>query len=134
MGKGVFPDKGKIEAVLRYTRLNTEMEVWAFLGLVGYYRRFIPQFATMAVPLTDLTKKREPDKVKWTDECEATFQALQESLSREPVLQVADPRKPFVLQTDASHLGLGAVLSQKGDDQEEHPVAFASRALLPQEV
>lgn len=88
----------------------------------------------MAVPLMDLTKKREPDKVKWTDECEAAFQALQESLSREPVPQVADPRKPFVLQTDASHLGLGALLSQKGDDQEEHSVEFASRQLLPREV
>lgn len=88
----------------------------------------------MAVPLTDLTKKREPDKVKWADECEAAFQVLQESLSREPVLEVADPRKPFVLQTDASNLGLGAVLSQKRDDQEEHPVAFASLRLLQQKV
>ena len=72
--------------------------------------------------------------MKWTESCEKAFQELQNSLSMEPILLVADPKKPFVLQTDASNLGVGAVLSQTGDDQMEHPVAFASRRLLLQET
>ena len=135
IGQGkVFPDREKIDAVIRYPQPETKKEIRAFLGLVGYYRRFIPQFATLAVPLTNLTKKKEPDKIRWSDECDVAFQALKECLSKEPILQVADPKKLFVLQTDASDLGIGAVLNQKGEDQEEHPVAYASRRLLPREV
>uniref|UniRef100_A0A1X7V1E0 Reverse transcriptase domain-containing protein n=1 Tax=Amphimedon queenslandica TaxID=400682 RepID=A0A1X7V1E0_AMPQE len=126
----VLPDKEKIRAVQCYPRPSTKKEVRAFLGLAGYYRRLVPQFANIAAPLTNLTKKREPDKVKWTESCEKAFQDLQNSLSMEPILLVADPKKPFVLQTDASNLQLGAVLSQTGNDQIEHPVAFASRRLL----
>lgn len=100
---------------------------------MGYYRRFVPQFATIAAPLTDLTKKRKADKVAWDHKCDTAFKKLKEILIQEPVLGVVDPSKPFVLQTDASNLGLGAVLSQQGVNGE-HPVAYASRKLLPREV
>ena len=96
----------------------------AFLGLAGYYCRFVSHFSTIAEPLTDLTKSRNPDRVKWTDNCEVAFCKLKELLVSPPVLKVVEPDKPYILQTDVSELGLEAVLSQLKDD-EEHPVAFA---------
>ena len=104
----------------------------AFLGLAAYYCRFVSHFSTIAEPLTDLTKSRNPDRVKWTDNCEVAFCKLKELLVSPPVLKVVEPDKPYILQTDASELGLEAVLSQLKDD-EEHTVAFASRKLLPRE-
>ena len=106
-------------------------DIRAFLGLVGYYRQFIPSFLTVAAPLTDLIKKGKPERVQWDANCDKAFGALKEMLISAPVLRVANPAKAFVLQTDASDRGLGAVLSQAGEDECEHPVAFASRNLLP---
>ena len=90
-------------------------------------------FATIAELLTELTKGKNPDKVKWTDNCEAAFWKLKELLTTPPVLKVVELDKPYILQTDASELGLGAVLSQWEENGEEHPVSFASRKLLPRE-
>ena len=87
----------------------------------------------MAAPLSDLTRKGKPEQVLWTAECEAAFEALKRVLVSAPVLQIVDPSKPYTLQTDASGRGLGAVLSQVGADGEEHPIAYASRKLLPRE-
>ncbi len=101
--------------------------------LAGYYRKFIPDFATVAVPLTDLTKKSAADKVVWTPECERAFQTLKELLCREPVLRSPDFERPFVLQTDASNRVVGAVLTQIDDEGAEHPGALYSRNLLPRE-
>ena len=93
----------------------------------------MPHFVTIAEPLTDLTKGRNPDQVKWNDRCEKAFCTLKELLLTPPVLKVAEANKQYVLQTDASEQGLGAVLSQLEENGEEHPVAFASRKLLPRE-
>ena len=93
----------------------------------------MPHFATVTEPLTELTKARNPDKVRWSDQCERAFCKLKELLLTPPVLKVADPAKCYILQTDVSEQGLGAVLSQMEDKGEEHPVAFASRKLLPRE-
>ena len=106
----------------------------AFLGLIGYYRRFIPEFSAVAAPLTDMTKKGRPDKVVWSTESEEALETLKQALVKDPILKVADPAKPFNLQTDASDRGLGAVLCQKNETGEEHPVVYASRKLLPREV
>lgn len=96
--------------------------------MVGYYRKFIPKFSTIALPLTDLTKKDAPNKVIWTDACEQAFATLKKSLTSSPVLLMPDLSAPWVLRTDASDRGLGAVLLQlKGDML--HPVAYASRKL-----
>ena len=132
-GGKVKPDPQKLNAVRDYLTPTSKKEVRAFLGLAGYYRRFVSHFTTIAEPLTELTKGKNPDKVKWTDNCEAAFRKLKELLTTPPVLKVIEPDKPYILQTDASELGLGAVLSQLEDNGEEHPVAFASRKLLPRE-
>ena len=131
-GGEVRPDPEKLSAVRDYPIPISKKQVRAFLGLAGYYRRFVPHFSTIAEPLTELTKSRNPDKVKWTDDCEVVFCKLKEILVAPPVLKVVEPDKPYILQTDASELGLGAVLSQLKDG-EEHPVAFVSRKLLPRE-
>ena len=127
------PDSEKVKAVVEYPRPITKTHIRSFLGLAGYYRKFIPNFAEIASPLTDLTKKSAPVNVVWNDECEQAFQLLKQTLVSVPVLNSPDFSNDFVLQTDASNRGLGAVFSQKGKDGEEHPVMYLSRKLLPRE-
>lgn len=101
-------------------------------GTAGYYREFIPNYATIAAPLTDLTRKWAPNHVEWGDLEQDAFDKLRKLLSEAPILQIADFSEAFVLRTDASDQGLGAVLLQyKGGVL--HPVAYASRKLLPRE-
>ncbi|CAJ0959302.1 unnamed protein product [Ranitomeya imitator] len=106
----------------------------AFLGTAGYYRKFVPNYSSVAKPLTDLTRKNQPRQVTWTPECEEAFCQLKDALTNTPVLAAPDPTKRFLVHTDASMFGLGAVLSQVGPDGKEHPVAYLSRKLLPREV
>jgi hypothetical protein len=134
VGNGeIRPEATKIEAVANFPLPVTKKDVRAFLGLSGYYRRFIPDYATIALPLTDLTRKSAPNNVVWTDACAAAFHELKKHLTCAPVLKSPDFTKEFVLQTDASERGVGAVLSQKDSDGVEHPVAYFSRKLLPRE-
>ena len=102
----------------------------AFLGVTGYYCKFIPNFAITAAPLTDLIRKNHPNRVEWTPPCAKAFEELKKQLCSDPVLKSPDFSKAFILQTDASNRGVGAVLSQIDDDGEEHPVAYFSRKLL----
>ncbi|XP_058876949.1 uncharacterized protein LOC131731694 [Acipenser ruthenus] len=133
MGQGlVKPQETKVNALRNYPRPTTQRQVRAFLGLAGYYRRFISHFATRATPLTDLTKGHKNRPIQWSKECEAAFQDLRHALLSRPVLKNPDFRKDFILQTDASGVGLGAVLAQDFDG-EEHPIMFLSRKLLPRE-
>ena len=81
----------------------------------------------MACPLTNLTKKSAPNCPVLTNQCKETFQTLKRLLCSAPVLKGPDFNKPFILQTDASERGIGAVLSQLDDNQEEHPIAFFSK-------
>ena len=91
VGNGVVkPDPEKIRAVLNFPAPVTKKQVRTFLGLTGYYRKFVANYATVAIPLTDLTKKSLPDKVKWTPACETAFVTLKETLCREPVLNSPD--------------------------------------------
>ena len=134
IGSGkVCPESAKIEAVRKFEQPTTKTRVRSFLGLTGYYRKFIPDYATLAAPLTDLTRKTKPNQVAWTPECAAAFDQLKDSLCVSPVLKSPDWNKPFVLQTDASDRGVGAVLSQSEDDGNDKPVAYFSRRLLPRE-
>ena len=112
---------------------TTKNQVRSFLGLAGYYRKFIKNFADIAAPLTNLTKKAAPLKVKWTEECSKAFQRLKEHLCREPILKAPDFSKKFILQTDACDNGLGEVLSQKDEDGIDHSIVYISRELLPRE-
>jgi len=135
VGNGmVKPQPSKVEAIANYQRPTTKKDVRAFLGLAGYYRRFIPNFSAKACPLTDLTKKGQSSVVKWTEACEKAFNELKAHLSSESVLANPDFGRPFTLQVDASDRGLGAVLSQTDDQGNERPVTYLSRKLLPRET
>ena len=116
------------EKIKSVDRPTTKKQVRSFLGLVGFYRRFVPQFAETALPLTDLTKggKREP--IHWDERCEKAFQRLKELMSCQPVCCLPDFQKAFVLRTDASDVGIGAVLLQ---DQGFglQPVGYVSKKL-----
>ena len=132
VGSGqVRPDPSKLEAVKSFATPTTKKEVRIFLGLTGYYRKFINKYSSLAAPLSDLTRKVVPNKVPWSDKCERAFNTLKQILCLNPVLQSPDFNKPFLLQTDASNKGVGAILSQVDDNNEEHPVVFFSRKLLP---
>ncbi|XP_033758666.1 uncharacterized protein LOC117340982 [Pecten maximus] len=126
------PTPEKIAAIQAAARPTTKKQVRSFIGLANYYRKFIPNFATIAVPLTDLTKKGMPNHVQWTDAQENAFVSLKKHLTSTPILRLPDLEKTFTLRTDASDLGIGAILLQDTDD-EMHPIAYASRKLLPRE-
>ena len=132
-GGEVRPEAAKIQAVANFPQPTTKKDVRAFLGLTGYYRRFVPDYAAIALPLTDLTRKAAPNTVVWTAECDAAFMELKRRLTSAPVLKSPDFEREFILQTDASERGIGAVLSQRAVDGEEHPIAYYSRKLLPRE-
>ncbi|CAB0031905.1 unnamed protein product [Trichogramma brassicae] len=101
-----------------------------FLGMAGYYRRFIQDFSKIAKPLHDLTKKGT--NFNWSSECENSFQTLKKCLTSAPILIFPDFSKPFILTTDASDLAIGAVLSQ--EEGFEHPIGYLSRVLNKAEV
>ncbi|MBN3289911.1 POL2 protein, partial [Polypterus senegalus] len=134
VGQGqVRPQSSKVKDILEWPRPSTKKQVQAFLGLAGYYRRFVPRFSERAAPLTDLTKKGAPLYVVWTDKAEHAFSDLKKALTSAPVLRTPDFGLPFILQTDASDTGLGAVLSQSVDGVE-HPVMYLSRKLMDRET
>lgn len=126
------PDQAKVVQVKNASRPVTKMEVRALLGLACYYRRYVLDFSTIAAPLTELTTKRAPDKVVWTDECELAFYRLKKALNTGTVLRLPDVERDFVLRTDASDNGLGAVLLQEHDGMLL-PMAYGSKKLSPAE-
>ncbi|CAJ0940772.1 unnamed protein product [Ranitomeya imitator] len=128
------PEPAKIEAIAKWPTPRTKTQVMAFLGTAGYYRKFVPNYSSVAKPLTDLTHKNQPRQVTWTPECEEALCQLKDALTNTPVLAAPNPTKHFLVHTDASMFGLVAVLSQVGPDGQEHPVAYLSRKLLPREV
>ncbi|KAL8123938.1 hypothetical protein AgCh_011805 [Apium graveolens] len=110
--EGVLVDPSKIEAVSNWERPTTPTEVRSFIGLAGYYRRFVQDFAKIATPLTRLTRKTE--KFEWKEKCENSFQELKKRMVTAPVLALPDGKGDFVIYSDASHKGLGCVLMQYG--------------------
>ena len=123
---GVKPSPGKIESVRNFPVPRTQKNVREFLGLVGYYRRFIPDFATRTKPLTELLKKGK--RSDWTARHQTSFEDMRDALCHEPVLQCPRLDEPFILTTDASDYAIGAVLSQ-GKIGEDRPVSYASRIM-----
>ena len=112
-GRGcIKPQTGKVESLTTWPRPTTKKQVRTFLGLVGYYRQFIPNFADRTAPLHDLTWKTHPNQVQWTLVTEEAFQNLREALCQEPVLATPNFQLRFTVQTGASEGGIGAVLSQ----------------------
>uniref|UniRef100_A0A8C4VWR2 Reverse transcriptase/retrotransposon-derived protein RNase H-like domain-containing protein n=1 Tax=Gopherus evgoodei TaxID=1825980 RepID=A0A8C4VWR2_9SAUR len=158
--EGVSTDPDKIEALTTWPRPTNYRELKTFLGFSGYYRRFVKNYATIVKPLNDLTRgyqsnknksktqnKRRPPKPplqrhygpfepfgpRWDERCERAFREIITRLTHAPVLVFADPSKPFILHTDASLEGLGAVLYQEVEGKRK-PVAFASRGLSDSET
>ena len=128
---GVRSEKSKVQAIADMMRPQTKKDVRTFLGMTGYYRRFIRDYATIAEPLTDLTKKTLPEKIVWNERLKLAFQRLKKVLMTAPLMKNPDFTRTFVLQTDASGVGVGAVLSQ--GEEEDQPIAYFSRKLLPRE-
>ena len=136
VGQTVRPQEDKIQAIRDAPRPSTKRQIKSFLGLAGFYRRFIPNFSSIASPLSDLTKKNRPNSIKdWQDHHERAFQTLKNRLTSSPILRlpVFQEGKPFVLRTDASDIGLGAVLLQDFEGEGRLPIAYASKKLLPRE-
>ena len=129
--QGITMHQDKVQAVLTWPRPANVGELQSFLGLAGYYRRFIKDFAAIAAPLTDLIRKDRP--YEWTPAQDSAFAALKDAITTAPVLSLPDPQRPFILTTDASGATIGAVLSQQYDDGA-HPVAFLSRKLRDAEL
>ena len=132
-GDRIEPRTALVQAIVDYPRPETKKQVRSFLGLVGYYRKFIPSFSERAAVLTDLTKGKNPSKVQWNITHQLAFQDLKAAMQNPPVLRPPHWEDEFVLQVDASNRGLGAILSQKDQEGEEHPIAYASRKLQPRE-
>ncbi|TYK07997.1 pol protein [Cucumis melo var. makuwa] len=124
--EGVSVDPAKIESVTTWPRPSTVSEVRSFLGLTGYYRRFVEDFSRIAIPLTQLTRKGTP--FVWSPACESSFQELKQKLVSAPVLTVPDGSGSFVIYSDASKKGLDCVLMQYC-----RVVAYASRQLKSHE-
>ena len=127
---GVATDPVKVEAVRQWCAPKNLKEVQAFLGTAGYYRQFIPGYATIAKPLTQLTRKEAP--WTWDTAEQESFHTLQEKLITAPVLGYPDPSLTYYLDTDASAVGVGAVLSQV-QSEGERVVAYFSKTLSPSE-
>lgn len=119
--EAVQMEKSKVKATVQQPILVNLKQLRGFMSLSGYYRRFIAKYASIAHPLTELLKK---DTFKWTETAKAAFQELKNRMISTPVLKLLDFGQPFVLVTDASRLGIVAVMSQN-----KHPIAFFSRKL-----
>ena len=129
--EGLKTNPRVIDAVRRFPVPKSVQETRRFLGLSSYYRKFIPNFARIARPLHQLTCRNA--HFVWSQECQQAFGELQQRLITSPVLSYPDFTREFVLETDASVVGIGAVLGQRQDDNKVHPVAYASRALTTAE-
>ena len=124
---GVATDPSKLDKVQNWPTPTSQKDVQKFLGLANYYRRFTQDFAKVAKPLHKLTEKTT--QFKWTLECQDSFTLLKQKLTSAPVLAFPDFEQSFILDTDASDNGIGAVLSQVDPIGRERVVAYASRTL-----
>ena len=134
VGNGkIGPEENKVKKIMAVSKPRNKKELRSFLGLVGYYRKFIENFSEIAAPLTDMTKKRQSKTLQWTEETTASFEMLKEKMSSAPVLKLPKLEEQFIIRTDASGSGLGAVLMQESEG-ELFPVMYVSRKLKERET
>ncbi|GFX63895.1 retrovirus-related Pol polyprotein from transposon 297 [Trichonephila clavipes] len=117
------PSEIKVQAVLEFPTPRTKTQIRAFLGIAGYYQKYINLFSVIAAPLTDALK----GEIKWTTECENAFRELKGKLIDKLVLYAPNFEREFIVQTDASNAGMGAVLTQLTEQGEEHPILYLSK-------
>ena len=128
VGQGkVAPKESNVEALLRFPVPLSKKNIRQFLGLAGYYRRFVPHFSEIAAPLSNLLKSKS--KFFWDPACQYAFDKLKGILSNYPILASPDFNKRFKLMVDASDLGVGSVLLQEDEEGNEHPIAYFSKKL-----
>ena len=128
VGQGqVLPREAKIQAILDFPIPSTKRELLRFLGMSGFYRKFVPNYSTVVSPLTNLLKAKV--KFVWTNECQESFEKLKGILVNEPVLAAPNFTKPFKMAIDASDVGVGAVLLQENEEGIEKPVCYFSKKL-----
>ena len=126
IGQGqVKPVRAKIDAIVNYSEPKDKKSLMRYLGAVGYYRRFCVNFSTITYPLTELLAKNV--KYIWSEECSNAFNKIKRLLTTSPVLITADYTEQFTLFVDASDVGAGAVITQRGNDETDHPVSFYSK-------
>lgn len=131
---GIKPSPEKVKVLEHWPKLTNVQEVRQFIGFAQFYKRFIKDFASIAAPLTDLTRgsghKKRP--ITWNSDCQRSFDTLKKVLTSNPVLKLVDMNKPFKIEVDASDRGCGAVLYQPDDNPELpwHPICFESKKNL----
>lgn len=125
------PDPAKLAAISGLKAPVTKKELRSVLGLCGYYRSYVSNYAEVARPLTELTGKRIPNRIPWTEAAENAFRALKAALCEAVALATPDPSRPYLLHTDAFAFAAGACLSQHAEDGSEQPIAFASHKFSP---
>ncbi|KAK9729461.1 RNase H-like domain found in reverse transcriptase [Popillia japonica] len=127
--EGLRTDPDKVSAIVDYPTPKTTTQIKRLIGLVGYYRRFLKNFSALSSPITDLLRGRKKGQpITWTPEADKAFQEIKTALTTAPVLASPDFPQPFLINCDASDIGVGAVLYQAADGIE-HPVAYASKNL-----
>ena len=130
-GNGTRPDPDKTRSVVEYPAPKTAKQVLRFLGMSSWYRKWIPEYSTIADPLINLTRKSV--KFLWDEKCQQAFDTLKQKLISAPILCRPDYNLEFILETDASNTGLGCVLIQRDRDNNDRVIAYASRVLSPAE-
>lgn len=133
-GGRIAPDPEKVRAIREYPTPKTRKQLKRFIGMAGFYNRFLPSFSTIAAPLHELAAQsahnsRHPAPFQWTTECDVSFRAVKQLLASSPCVRSPDHTKPFTLMTDASAVGLGWMLCQEDSDGQRYLVLAGSRTL-----
>lgn len=130
IGSGtISPQAAKTAPLRDYNRPTTKKGIRSFLGATGFYRKFIRNYSSIATPLYKMTTKDTPDRPTWNEKQNQAFQQLRTALTSDSVLTSPNPDKPYILCTDASTQGVGAVLCQQDENQQERPIGYFSRKL-----
>jgi hypothetical protein len=130
--EGISMDPAKVKTVVERQTPRSLRDVQCFLGFANFYRKFIKDYSKLVLPLTQLTKKGK--LFVWFEEPDMAFENLKKAFTSAPILAHVDPEKPFILEADASDFALGSILSQQGNDEKLHPVAFHSRKFDAAEI